>query len=93
MGIMQRQVLQSCTDPVPRRRGGASASVHRLSGRCTRLRASCASLCCAQRQSGVLQYIDTVVDVGDAVALWRLLEEFHIFSLCWLSRLPCAVRT
>ena len=22
-----------------------------------------------------------------------LLEEFHIFSSCWLSRLPCAVRT
>ena len=30
--------------------GGASASVHRQSGRCTRWRASCASLCCAQRQ-------------------------------------------
>ena len=30
--------------------GGASDSVHRQSGRCTRWRASCASLCCAQRQ-------------------------------------------
>ena len=29
--IMQRQVLQSCTDPVPQRRGGTSASVHRQS--------------------------------------------------------------
>ena len=29
--IMQRQVLQSCTDPVPRRWCGASASVHRQS--------------------------------------------------------------
>ena len=40
--------------------------------------------CCAQRQSefGVLQYIDTVVDVGDAFALWRLVKEFHIFSPC-----------
>ena len=27
--IMQRQVLQSCAGPVPRRWGGASASVHR----------------------------------------------------------------
>ena len=33
--------------------------------------------------SRVLQYIDKVVDVpGDAVALWRLVEEFHIFSSC-----------
>ena len=31
---------------------------------------------------GVLQYIDKVVDVGDAVALWRLVKEFHIFSTC-----------
>ena len=31
----------------------------------------------------VLQYIDKVVDVpGDAVALWRLVKEFHIFSTC-----------
>ena len=30
--------------------GGASDSVHRQSGRCTRWRASCAFLCCAQRQ-------------------------------------------
>ena len=31
----------------------------------------------------VLQYIDKVVDVpGDAVALWRLVKEFHIFSMC-----------
>ena len=44
--IMQRQVLQSCVDPL----GGASASVHRQSGRCTRWRASCAFFCCAQRQ-------------------------------------------
>ena len=29
---------------------GASASVHRQSGQCTRWRASCAFLCCAQRQ-------------------------------------------
>ena len=28
---------------------------------------------------GVLQHIDKVVDVGDAVALWRLVKEFHIF--------------
>ena len=27
----------------------------------------------------LLQYIDKVVDVGDAVALWRLVKEFHIF--------------
>ena len=31
---------------------------------------------------GVLQFIDKVVDVGDAVALWRLVKEFHIFSTC-----------
>ena len=30
--------------------GGASDSVHRQSGRCTRWRASCAFLCCAERQ-------------------------------------------
>ena len=30
--------------------GGASDSVHRQSGRCARWRASCAFLCCAQRQ-------------------------------------------
>ena len=31
----------------------------------------------------VLQYIDKVVDVpGDAVALWRLVKEFHIFLTC-----------
>ena len=84
---MDVQVLQSCRNPL----GGASASVHRQSGRCTRWRASCASLCCAQRRThsaflwagfGVLQYIDKVVDVGDAVALWRLVKEFHIFSTC-----------
>ena len=27
----------------------------------------------------MLQYIDKVVDVGDAVALWMYLKEFHIF--------------
>ena len=31
----------------------------------------------------MLQCIDDkVVDVGDAVALWRLVEEFHIFFTC-----------
>ena len=31
----------------------------------------------------VLQYIDKVVDVlGDAVALWSFVKEFHIFSTC-----------
>ena len=51
---------------------GASDSVHRQSGRCTRWRASCAFLCSAQRQVPtvlpfllvwLLQYIDKVVDV------------------------------
>ena len=37
----------------------------------------------SQPGSRVLQYIDKVVDVpGDAVALWRLVKEFHIFSTC-----------
>ena len=48
---------------------------------------------------GVLQYIDKVVDVGDTVALWRLVKEFHIFSTClrcllgiWtlFPRAPCS---
>ena len=30
----------------------------------------------------VLQYIDKIVDVGNGVALWRLVKEFHIFSTC-----------
>ena len=34
---------------------------------------------------GVLQYIDTVVDVGDAVALWRLVKEFLIFFYMLLA--------
>ena len=37
----------------------------------------------SQPGSRVLQYIDKVVDVpGDAVALWRLVKESHIFSTC-----------
>ena len=49
---------------------------------------------------GVLQYVDKVVDVGDAVALWWLLKEFHIFSTCcsrsspgiwtFFPRAPCS---
>ena len=50
----------------------------------------------------MLQYIDKVVDVGDAVALWRLVKEFHIFStesgpyflepLVLAATCPCALR-
>ena len=37
----------------------------------------------SQPGSRVLQYIDKVVDVpGDAVALWRLVKEFHILLTC-----------
>ena len=72
--------------------GGASDSVHRQSGRCTRWRASCAFLCCAQRQvPTVLSFWQGSVCcstltrrrcLGNAVALWRLVKEFHIFSAC-----------
>ena len=36
-------------------------------------------------------FIDKVVDVGDAVALWRLVKEFHTFSTC--SRCLLGIRT
>ena len=75
--IMQRQVLQSCFDP-----GCASDSVHRQSGRCTRWRASCASLCCAQRQVPTVLFLVSLSWVRNAVALWRLVKDFHIFSSC-----------
>ena len=67
--------------------GGASASVHRQSGRCARLRDSCAFFCCEQRQVPTVALrgvavLDKVVDVpGDAVALWRFFFFFisHFF--------------
>ena len=70
--IMQRQVLQSCTESAMTS-GWCLSSVHRQCGRCSRWRASCASLCCEQRQVPtvlfsswlwLVQYIDKVVDVG-----------------------------
>ena len=46
-------------------------------------------LCLSAWVSGLLQYIDKVVDVlGDAVALWRLVKEIHIFSTCCSRCLP-----
>ena len=64
--------------------GGASDSVHRQSGRCTRWRVHRDRYpqCFLSPGCGVLQYIDKVVDAGDTVALWRLVKEFHIFSTC-----------
>ena len=106
--------LWSCSDkfctPVLILWGGASASVHRQSGRCPRWRASCASLCCAQRQvptvhffslqgSGCCSTLTRSSMLGDTVALWRLVKEFHIFSTCsrcllgiWtlFPRAPCS---
>ena len=76
--ILQRQVLQSCRNPL----GGASDSVHRQSGRCTRWCASCASLCFAQRQVPTVLFLVSLSWVRNAVALWRLVKEFHIFSTC-----------
>ena len=70
---------------------GASAAVHRQSDSvrdgvllvlpllCTETGTHSAFLLAGL---GVLQYIDKVVDVGNAVALWRLVKEFHIFSTC-----------
>ena len=88
--IMQRQVLQSCTE---------SATT---SGWCLSFSSStvwtvyemacflCFPLLCTETVHsafllagfGVLQYIDKVVDVGVTVALWRLVKECHIFSTC-----------
>ena len=80
--IMQRQVLQSCTESVT------------TSGWCLSFSSSTEFFLVVNRDRypqfsffglgfGVLQYIDKVVDVtGDAVALWRLVKEFHIFSTC-----------
>ena len=71
--IMQRQVLQSCTDPVPRHRGGASPSVHRqcVLPRCEQRQVpNCSSISwllfsarAVQRQFSLLvgQFIDKVV--------------------------------
>ena len=61
------------------------------SGRCARWRASCASLCCAQRQvPTVLLFLQgsgccstlTRLSMSGLVALWRLVKEFLIFSTC-----------
>ena len=62
--------------------GGASASVHRQSGRCTTVVHRDRYPQCFPLAMCVLQHIDKVVDVGDAVALWRLVKEFHMFSTC-----------
>ena len=87
--ILQRPVLQSCFDPglVPQLqfidrvdsvRDGVllvlSSDVHR--DRYPQLLSFSLGL-------WLLQHIDKIVDVPvDAVALWRLVTEFHIFSSC-----------
>ena len=82
-----RQVLQSCFDPgwCLRFSSPTEWTVYEMA--CF----LCFPLLCTETGShsafllagfGVLQYIDKVVDVGDAVALWRLVKEFHIFSTC-----------
>ena len=87
--ILQRQVLQCCSILW----GGASDSVHRQSGWCTRWRASCASLCCAQRQVPRVLFFQQGSECCSTltrssmswerrVALWRFVKEFHIFSTC-----------
>ena len=99
--IMQRQVLQSCTE---------SATT---SGWCLSFSSStewtvyemacflCFPLLCTETGThsafllagfGVLQFIDKVVDFLDAVALWRLVKEFHIFST-WCSCCSPGIRT
>ena len=85
--IMQRQVLQSCPDPlgvVPQLQftdrvdGGRDGVLLVLPSVVHRDRYPQ----CFPLAGCVLQYIDKAVDVGDAVALWRLVKEFHLFSTC-----------
>ena len=85
---MQRQVLQSCVDPLGWCLSFSSSTEWTVYEMACFL---CFPLLCTETGThsafllagfGVLQYIDTVVDVGDAVALWRLVKEFHIFSPC-----------
>ena len=41
-----------------------------------------ASLCCAQRQVPTVLFLVSLSWVRNALALWRLVKEFHIFSAC-----------
>ena len=103
--IMQRQVLQSCVDPFWWCLSFSSSTVWTVYEMACFL---CFPLLCTETGThstfllagfGVLQCIDKVVDVGDVVALWRLVKEFHIFSTCsrcllgiWtlFPRAPCS---
>ena len=101
--IMQQQVLQSCVDPLGWCLSFSSSTEWSVYEMACFL---CFPLLCTGTHSafffagfGVLQYMDKVVDVGDAVALWRLVKEFHIFSTClrcllgfWtlFPRAPCS---
>ena len=85
---MQRQVLQSCVDPLGWCLSFSSSTEWTVYEMACFL---CFPLLCTETGThsafllagfGVLQYIDTVVDVGDAVALWRLVKEFYIYSPC-----------
>ena len=84
--VMQRQVLQSCTDSVLRRRGGASATVHRQNVSFLVVNRDRYHSCFGWSSSCVWeQYIDKVVDVPVVTRLgccMRLVEEFHIVSTC-----------
>ena len=85
--IMQRQVLQSCTDPVPRRRGVPQLQF--IDRRCAQRQVPKGSSSCWTRwcrpwlcndrfRCMLVQYIEKVVDVSVG-ALWRLLEEFPFY--------------
>ena len=101
--IMQRQVLQSCVDPL-----GCLSFSSSTEWTVYEMVASCASFCCAQRQvptvllflqgSGCCSTLTRLSMLG-LVALWRLVKEFHIFSTCsrfspgiWtlFPRAPCS---
>ena len=77
---MQRQVLQSCVDPLGWCLSFSSSTEWTLYEMACFL---CFPLLCTETGThsafffagfGVLQYIDKVVDVEDAVALWRLVK-------------------
>ena len=87
--ILQRQVLQSCFDPalvpqiqfIDRVDSVRDGVLLVLSAVVNRDRYP--QLLSLSAVFGVLQHTDMVVDVPvDAVALWRLVKEFHIFSSC-----------